>query len=492
MVKTGPGRKGLKRTENEDASPMRLRRKKIRVDGDSWLTKREGIFSPSHEAMMTSAVVPKSDLDDDATLHQESGAEQVPSPPLQTALGATQVSSTSSSSSSSSSGPGVVAPTEKKKGPKRSLLQEIKQSLTWRPFFVRLRDALRQISFEHTMLETYEREGWRSANLEKMRPEKELAAARRKVVAIKAKIHALLRDLMEGDDAKQEAALREPDDDGLSFEHILCSKCHGGDSNDETNDIVMCDLEGCNKAFHQDCCDPVISDEELKEDDDDWFCRRCTCMLEGLNEINAVFDTDFDDWREVYPPSFTMAELAKLDAAEAETIDAKRSRRSGRRIRKPKVAAKAAWDTHSFNSEGSSSDESFDTDDEEELDEAESDEEDDAMDAQESSLVLDFKRQRPKVDYRALAAQMFKDEGAQDSEKEEANDNSGPGPDAASKTRNKEKRKGRQSSGVKKDSDGNDDDKEEEEVDADYEDGKSYSSSAEASLRELYNDASSV
>jgi len=342
----------------------------------------------------------------------------------------------------------------------RDLQREMRKCPLWSPYFRRLREYLRKINFEKTVLDTYEREGWRSANLEKMRPEKELAQSRRRVVLYKAKIHTLLKDLMEGEEAQKEVTLKEGDKDGLSFEHIHCSRCQGGDSDNDDNDIVMCDLEGCNKAFHQECCDPPVSKAEV-ESEDDWFCRRCLCMLGCLNEINEVLSTNFDDWHDVYPESETTAELEKLDAEANAKADEHRSRRSGRRIRKPAVVTKAAWDTHSFKSSESEGDEDFDTGDEEELDNAmETGDEEDDIDDTDAGLILDFKRARPKVDYRALAAQMFKGE-----EDEDAMD----GYDAPT-GRNK-KSKGVEST-----------------LDEDYEEGKNYPSSPDANLRDIYHE----
>ncbi len=58
-----------------------------------------------------------------------------------------------------------------------------------------------------------------------------------------------------------------------SDEHVLCKKCGRGHS-PETNMIVFCD--GCNDGWHQQCHDPPVSEEAVKDEKAAWFCLECS------------------------------------------------------------------------------------------------------------------------------------------------------------------------------------------------------------------------
>jgi len=279
--------------------------------------------------------------------------------------------------------------------------------------FGKVKTQLKNIRFHNLMLDTYERDGWKSANLEKMLPVEELDRARVKIREAQIKLRMILYDLMEGEEAKKEKRLGEADEDGHDASDIYCATCGDNEDDDEKNDIVLCDLEGCNRAFHQKCCVPEVETSELGEEDEDWFCRRCSCLLDCLNLINDHLGTDFDSWQEVFP----------LDDDKPSAEDAKnglklRSRR-GRKIKlvdESKIR-RAAWDTHSFASD--TADESFDSEQEVDNDgdsqsnseEEESEEEGNTSESgARNSLILKYKRPRSIIDYRVLAQQMFKED----------------------------------------------------------------------------------
>jgi len=68
--------------------------------------------------------------------------------------------------------------------------------------------------------------------------------------------------------------LEDDDEEGLvELNEVMCSVCNSTD--EEGNDILICDRTGCCRAYHQRCQDPP--ELELPTDDD-WFCRRCQCL----------------------------------------------------------------------------------------------------------------------------------------------------------------------------------------------------------------------
>jgi hypothetical protein len=179
-------------------------------------------------------------------------------------------------------------------------------SNVWQLALSRIRSQLSAIRFNEMYLQSYESEGWSRSGSKskkrKLRPEAELRKARRKIKNSKFKIRSILRDVCTAvANAKNE--IRIPveafEDDFVDTEKICCAVCGSKDSNEDGNDILLCDRKGCNKAFHQKCLSPVVTD--CGEPDDDWYCHRCQCHFDGLVIINEHFDTDFNDWTEVFP-----------------------------------------------------------------------------------------------------------------------------------------------------------------------------------------------
>ncbi len=66
-----------------------------------------------------------------------------------------------------------------------------------------------------------------------------------------------------------------------SQEQALCKRCGRGHSPDN-NMIVFCD--GCNGGWHQQCHDPHVSDEAIKDEDAPWFCAECS-RKKGLKTV---------------------------------------------------------------------------------------------------------------------------------------------------------------------------------------------------------------
>ncbi|PQE25720.1 CAIB BAIF family enzyme protein [Rutstroemia sp. NJR-2017a BBW] len=58
-----------------------------------------------------------------------------------------------------------------------------------------------------------------------------------------------------------------------SQEQALCKRCGRGNS-PQNNMIVFCD--GCNLGWHQLCHDPIVSEEEVKDEKAPWYCQNCS------------------------------------------------------------------------------------------------------------------------------------------------------------------------------------------------------------------------
>ncbi len=75
------------------------------------------------------------------------------------------------------------------------------------------------------------------------------------------------------------------EDSDWEEEEAVCVVCGGGEATDE-NDIAVCDR--CLCPFHQACCHPPVTARELGEEGEEWWCRRCDFLYDGLS--NAVLD----------------------------------------------------------------------------------------------------------------------------------------------------------------------------------------------------------
>jgi hypothetical protein len=85
-----------------------------------------------------------------------------------------------------------------------------------------------------------------------------------------------------------------------------------GDATDE-NDVILCDGQNCHRAFHMKCVFPAVSEQELGDENEDWFCPLCSgisnlmgethdlCigMEEGDDEGGSI--ESWDDVQDVFP-----------------------------------------------------------------------------------------------------------------------------------------------------------------------------------------------
>ncbi|CAJ1927291.1 unnamed protein product [Cylindrotheca closterium] len=78
----------------------------------------------------------------------------------------------------------------------------------------------------------------------------------------------------------------EDDDSGITLDDLQCCICMVGDSTDD-NDVLLCDGEGCYRAFHMKCIHPEIKLQDLEDEDEDWFCPLCAATA---NYTHGIYD----------------------------------------------------------------------------------------------------------------------------------------------------------------------------------------------------------
>ncbi|KAG8470327.1 hypothetical protein KFE25_008748 [Diacronema lutheri] len=86
--------------------------------------------------------------------------------------------------------------------------------------------------------------------------------------------------------------------DGILADEIFCSAC-GGYESAAGNDILLCDLEGCNRAYHQRCIAPAVSELELEADE--WFCPVCDAVDALLDSVNEYVGERWGRVEDMFP-----------------------------------------------------------------------------------------------------------------------------------------------------------------------------------------------
>eukprot|EP00191_Tetraselmis_sp_GSL018_P019050 CAMPEP_0177588674 /NCGR_PEP_ID=MMETSP0419_2-20121207/6356_1 /TAXON_ID=582737 /ORGANISM="Tetraselmis sp., Strain GSL018" /LENGTH=376 /DNA_ID=CAMNT_0019078897 /DNA_START=287 /DNA_END=1418 /DNA_ORIENTATION=- len=285
------------------------------------------------------------------------------------------------------------------------------------------------------VIEAYQADGWRGGSREKVQLVAELERARAKMEEHGDSIRNLLKAISESGGDKQ-IDLRLYDADGeIGAEDIFCCRCLSFQSS-ENNDIILCDGP-CNRAYHQRCVKPEVDETALKEES--WLCPACSAKDEAVALINDVFGSDYDletPWSDFFSgkhsesafrapavaaagensPCLLTADLPSSDN-EDEDYDAKADGLSD----SENEASRAGCGGESELSEDSGAEPSDSSEIDEEIDEEEElrslrddlkqqDQEIAALLGEsEDCLVLDSKRKRTKVDYRALNQEMFGD-----------------------------------------------------------------------------------
>lgn len=171
------------------------------------------------------------------------------------------------------------------------------------------------MTYHQHFVQAYESEGWNRKNGERLKPYESLLEAKQKVVAGKRSIiHLLgaLRDLHKHDRQFDYLApeyshlLRSSSTDGQTPIHeenrhqyvIYCSRCNSTNTIPE-NDIIICDSEGCNRAYHQKCQNPPVATSDIPLGDALWYCEICEALFKSLKCINTAFGTAYETIDEV-------------------------------------------------------------------------------------------------------------------------------------------------------------------------------------------------
>jgi hypothetical protein len=77
-------------------------------------------------------------------------------------------------------------------------------------------------------------------------------------------------------------------DSGISLDDLQCCICRVGDATDE-NDLLLCDGEGCCRAFHMACVLPALTLDDVQDhEDEDWFCPLCQAIPNLLAELQEA------------------------------------------------------------------------------------------------------------------------------------------------------------------------------------------------------------
>lgn len=177
--------------------------------------------------------------------------------------------------------------------------------------------------FDQLMIDSYEGEGWAAAHgregdtgRQKVKPERELDAARERLARAPKEASCHLRDLLKAADHLPRIPVStsppgvDGDDASVGYrdEDIMCAIC-GGNDEGEGNYIVLCDHAGCDRGYHQRCVHPPIPDAELEDPDAPYVCPFCQAVAEALERGNEHFGEDED----------SVADLARvLDSRETK------------------------------------------------------------------------------------------------------------------------------------------------------------------------------
>ncbi|GAX19155.1 hypothetical protein FisN_3Lh099 [Fistulifera solaris] len=106
------------------------------------------------------------------------------------------------------------------------------------------------------------------------------------------------------------------DDSGITLDELVCCICLEGYATDE-NDLVLCDGNGCFRAYHQHCVKPVIRLTEHEEDD--WFCPLCAGQAELLHHVQSEYMGD--EWEQRRIQRQLMAEGRNAGKSKKKTSD---------------------------------------------------------------------------------------------------------------------------------------------------------------------------
>ena len=89
----------------------------------------------------------------------------------------------------------------------------------------------------------------------------------------------------------------DDDDSGITLDDLKCSVCLTGESTDE-NDVILCDGQGCYRAFHMKCVHPAVTEQDIENEDDDWFCPLCLSISTLTHKMQIACEGEEEDFNE--------------------------------------------------------------------------------------------------------------------------------------------------------------------------------------------------
>jgi hypothetical protein len=145
--------------------------------------------------------------------------------------------------------------------------------------------------------------------------------------------HLLKTKLFRGDITRKEPRFElgdydgdvesDDDDEEDPTNKIKCTVCFSGKVQPD-NDVIMCDGENCFRAFHMKCCNPVVTQRMLDEDEQGtWFCPYCFTLANAIHYTQSEYYGDevdgeddsissWDNATDVFPEAAAELESAKL------------------------------------------------------------------------------------------------------------------------------------------------------------------------------------
>jgi hypothetical protein len=112
--------------------------------------------------------------------------------------------------------------------------------------------------------------------------------------------------------AKKSSKTTEDDEDsGISLDDLQCCVCRTSEATDE-NDLVLCDGEGCFRAYHAHCLQPALKESDLDEDVD-WCCPLCCALADNLLVIQTVHLGD--EWEQARYAAMIDNDKGDLDSS---------------------------------------------------------------------------------------------------------------------------------------------------------------------------------
>ena len=87
----------------------------------------------------------------------------------------------------------------------------------------------------------------------------------------------------------------DDDDSGISLDDLTCCVCRTSDATDD-NDLLLCDGHGCFRAYHMQCVYPAVTQQDLGEEDDDWFCPLCCGIADLIHLVQSEYMGD--EWEQ--------------------------------------------------------------------------------------------------------------------------------------------------------------------------------------------------